>query len=75
LTEIKIVKAHTIEIDPTKRYLFVFDESTITLEDVHNFLGMVEGMGVKHPAVGLTIRGKPESEMKVIEWTENQQSN
>lgn len=65
MTKIEIVKATTIELDPSKKYLMVFDSHVITKEEVENALTAIHEFGFSN--LGLVIRGDPTSVMKVIE--------
>lgn len=64
MAKVELVKAKTFEIDPTKKYILVFDRQDVTIEDVDKLREIMVEWGVKD-AVSVMVRDT--SRVKVVE--------
>lgn len=64
MAKVELVKAKAFEIDPTKKYIIVFDQQDITMEDADKLRKIMTEWDVKD-AVSVMVRDT--SRVKVIE--------
>lgn len=64
MAKVELVKAKAFEIDPTKKYIIVFDQQDVTIKDAVKLRKVMEGWGVKD-AVSVMVRDI--SRVKVVE--------
>lgn len=62
--KIEITKANAFEFDPSKKYLLVFDNTTITMDDVGSIQTQLNEMGMT--GITVVLNGNINS-MKVME--------
>lgn len=65
-TKAKIEIINAIELDPSKNYLFVFDRTSLSLDDMHKLQNYLKQEKI-NVLVAIGVHGKPSEILKVIE--------
>lgn len=63
MVNIELIKAKTFELDPNKKYLIIFSQYDMSLDDAQKVMHKLEKQGI----TGLGIQVKNTNNLKIVE--------